>query len=483
MEYDTIIIGAGMSGLAAGIRLAHYGRRVLVLERQRAIGGLNSFYRRGNRLIDVGLHVVTNYVPNGMRGPLRRLLRQLRISWDEFSLSPQYGSSVRFPGYTLRFTNDVAILKSEIRTYFPDQIDGFERLASHVADYAHLGTPACRVPARSVVREFITDPQLEEMIFCPLLFYGGPGGRELDFGQFSILFRSIFLEGFGRPREGIRQILRQLFDKFSGLGGELRLKTVVQRLVVRNQRIEAVILNDGTELRAKRILSSAGWPETLKLCEEPPESADGEADTDGNEGGAVETPSVTAGDLAFTESIAVLDRPPAELGITDTVTFFSRTPFFHYEPADSTVDLRSGLICCPDNYHYDKPLDESMIRITALAGYDAWNRLSSAEYRLEKGLCFRQITESVTIGSEWGPGLIPDFRSHIVDTDLFTPRTVRRFTGRIHGAIYGAPEKRYDGTTHLANLYLCGTDQGLVGIIGSLISGIMIANRYCLETP
>ena len=31
--YDTIIIGAGMSGLAAGIRLAYFERRVCILER------------------------------------------------------------------------------------------------------------------------------------------------------------------------------------------------------------------------------------------------------------------------------------------------------------------------------------------------------------------------------------------------------------------------------------------------------------------
>ena len=43
--YDTLIIGAGMSGLAAGIRLAHFEQRVCILERHFTIGGLNSFYR------------------------------------------------------------------------------------------------------------------------------------------------------------------------------------------------------------------------------------------------------------------------------------------------------------------------------------------------------------------------------------------------------------------------------------------------------
>ena len=71
--YDTIIIGAGLSGLAAGIRLAYYEQRVCILERHYTIGGLNSFYRLRGRDYDVGLHAVTNFTPRGTRtGPLSR---------------------------------------------------------------------------------------------------------------------------------------------------------------------------------------------------------------------------------------------------------------------------------------------------------------------------------------------------------------------------------------------------------------------------
>ena len=75
---------------------------------------------------------------------------------------------------------------------------------------------------------------------------------------------------------------------------------------------------------------------------------------------------------------------------------------------------------------------------------------------------------------------MPDFRRHIIDTDVFTPKTIRRFTWHDNGAVYGAPEKRLDGTTHLDNLFLCGTDQGFVGIVGAILSGISMANRHCL---
>src|SRR5210317_1625216 len=118
--YDTIIIGAGMSGLAAGIRLAHYDQKVCILERHYTIGGLNSFYRLRGRDYDVGLHAVTNYVPKGTkRGPLARLLRQLRFGWDDFALAPQVGSAIAFPGVQLQFGNDIQLLEAEIARAFP----------------------------------------------------------------------------------------------------------------------------------------------------------------------------------------------------------------------------------------------------------------------------------------------------------------------------------------------------------------------------
>src|ERR1041385_8355244 len=141
--YDAIIIGAGMSGLAAGIRLAYYDQRVCILERHSAIGGLNSYYRLGGRNYDVGLHAVTNFAPRGSKkGPLAKLLRQLRLTWDDFSLFPQVGSSIEFPGVSLKFNNEFELFRSEVHRQFPQEKDNFERLVANVADYDNLETSA-----------------------------------------------------------------------------------------------------------------------------------------------------------------------------------------------------------------------------------------------------------------------------------------------------------------------------------------------------
>jgi len=459
MAYDTVIIGAGMSGLAAGIRLAHYDQRVCILEQHHAIGGLNSFYRQRGRSLDVGLHALTNYVPKGTKsGPLSRLLRHLRLTWDELALVPQIGSTIAFPGVRLNFNNHFELFVSEVQRHFPSQVDGLMRLAKELLDYDQLGLGVSGGSAREFVDRHISDPMLAEMIFCPLLYYGGAKERDMEFGQFSIMFRSIFLEGFARPFDGVRLILKKLLNKFKALGGELRLRTGVQKIFSKNQRVDRIELCDGSEIEAKNVLSSAGWQETMQLC-------------DMHE---MNDPHLLGtGQLGFIETISVLNKEPKRFGHDRTIVFYNDSDRFCYEKPTDAVDLRSGVICSPNNFDYAEPMSEGMIRITALANFDQWKNLLPAEYQESKRLWYERILASAV-------RFMPDFRKHVIDTDMFTPTTVRRFTGKENGAIYGAPDKKYDGRTHLDNLYVCGTDQGMVGVIGAIVSGITIANRYLL---
>ena len=470
--YDAIIIGAGMSGLAAGIRLAHFGQRVCILERHYAIGGLNSYYRLGGRNYDVGLHAVTNYRPRGdRRGPLPRLLRQLRLDWDDFGLVPQLSSRVAFPQTSLEFSNEPALLEAEVAAKFPGQIDGFRRLVGELPDYDVLGAPEVSGSAREAIGRSITDPLLREMLLCPVLFYGGPSEHDLEFGQFGVLFRSIVLEGLARPAAGVRRILKTLVRRYKSLGGELRLRAGVQRLEVAAGMVAGVVLDDGTELAARQVLSSAGWAETWRLF------GSASALTAAADEHSAAAP--VSGRLSFVESNSALDVPPAQLGCPHTIVFFNDSEKFHWQQPDELADVRSGVICAPSNFAFaadsvEKP-PEPAVRLTALANYPRWAALNEADYAAAKQDWYARLVESAI-------RFVPDFRPHVVAVDMFTPTTIRRFTGHDNGTVYGAPRKRYDGTTPVKNLLLCGTDHGLVGIIGAMTSGIIMANRL-LNSP
>jgi phytoene dehydrogenase-like protein len=457
--YDTIIIGAGMSGLAAGIRLAYYDQRVCILERHYTIGGLNSFYRLRGRDYDVGLHALTNITPKGTKsGPLARLLRQLRLRWDDFAIAPQLGSEIAFPGARLRFDNDARTLRDEVAWAFPEQADNFNRLTREIVEYDDLSEAHAGVSAREVVSSIISEPLLVEMLFCPLMFYGSAREHDMDWGQFSIMFRSIFLEGLGRPAAGVRLILKHLVRKFRALGGELKLRSGVKRLAVENGRVTRVVLENDEEIEGRHMISSAGWCETMRLCDD----------------GQPVVTSRASGQLSFCETIATLDRQPRDLGHEHTITFFNDHDKFVWQKPKDLCDVRSGVICSPNNFAYDSPLDDGTMRITALANFDRWRGLDEETYPLEKLRWYDRITDSAV-------RFVPDYRGHVIDTDMFTPTTIVRYTGHDNGAVYGAPEKQFDGRTHLENLFVCGTDQGFVGIIGSITSGIAMANRHCLR--
>jgi phytoene dehydrogenase-like protein len=461
--YDTIIIGAGMSGLAAGIRLAHFDQRVCILERHYTIGGLNSFYRMGGRDYDVGLHAMTNFARKGTkRGPMAKLIRQLRFSWEDFSLAEQIGSSIRFPGVSLDFGNDIELLESEIAREFPDCVDGFHKLCGSLLDYDDLAgdDPNFNRSAREVLVDLIPQPLLREMLLCPLMWYGNAREDDMDFGQFCIMFRACYLEGFARPFKGVRVILKNLVRKFRGLGGELKLRSGVSRIRVENGHAVGVILDDGTEIEGKRILSSAGTVETMRMCDD-----------------ITEVEVAKAGKLSFIESISILDVQPKEIGFDRTIVFYNDSETFHWrKPESGLCDTRTGVICSPNNYRYDDSdgmLPDGVIRITTLADHDRWCALPDAKYKAEKVAQYEAAVHSSV-------RFMPDFRRHIIDTDVFTPKTIRRFTWHDNGAVYGAPDKQLDGTTHVDNLFLCGTDQGFVGIVGAILSGISMANRHCL---
>ena len=468
-RYDVAIIGAGMSGLAAGIRLAHFGKQVCIFERHNAPGGLNSFYSIAGRKFDVGLHALTNYVPPGVKGtPLGKLLRQLRIEREEFALCPQKQSRIAFGsrgGTSLRFTNDFTVLDAEVAARFPGQADGWRRLVATVRAYDDVSLDARPVSAREVLARHLTDPLLIDMLFCPLMYYGSAQERDMEFGQFVIMFKALFLEGFARPFEGVRVIIRTLLEKLRTAGGARRMKCGVARILAQEGRAARLILDDGTEVTADHVISSIGYAETMRLCE-PPLAAEAERNT---------------GALSFIETITVHDRAPATWGWSDdTIVFFNDSPHFDYARPQEQVDLRSGVICFPDNFQYGgRTLPEGIFRVTCLANYDRWAHLPEEQYRTDKQRWFAEVQRSAR-------RFLPPADEAVLQrtqlaADMFTPRTIKHFTGHLNGAIYGAPHKIRNGRTHLSNLYLCGTDQGFLGIIGAMLSGISMANYHVLQ--
>lgn len=467
-HFEVVIIGAGMAGLASGIRLGLAGKESIILERHNASGGLNSFYSIDGHKYDVGLHALTNYVEKGTKGtPLTKLLRQLRIPYEALDLSPQVQSRIHFPSCELVFKNEFSHLESQVAEQFPNEIDGFRKLVETIRtlDAFNLGNQF--ISARATIRSYFKNPLLESMLLCPTMYYGSSTEEDMDFGQFAILFRSLFFEGFARPLNGVRTIIKALQDKYRSLGGIRKMRCGVDSIVSENNSVRHLILDDGAIITADKIISTAGIVETMRMCNNSsPEVED------------------NIGRLSFTETITLFEDQPKALGWEDTIIFFNTNDAFHYKsPDDDLIDPRSGVICLPNNYAYPngQNLEHGILRITALAHTEDWFKLDPEQYKIKKEFWFNHL-QSVALkilpNQSKSPHTLP---SKIIAQDMFTPKTVHRFTGHINGAIYGSRDKVKGGETHLDNLFIAGTDQGFLGIIGAMLSGISMTNLHCLK--
>lgn len=469
-DYSLLIIGGGLSGLAAGIRFARFGQHVLILEKHSKAGGLNSYYYRKGRLLETGLHAITNFAaPDDRHAPLNLLLRQLKIPRSSLNLREQLSSEVIFPGRaSLCFSNDFSLLQSQVAQHFPGSVQQFAELTDALNNYDPF-TPRPKISARQFVASFLQDSLLVDMLFCPIMFYGGSDENDMDLSQFVILFRSIFQEGFCRPVGTIKDILDLLLEQYRQFGGEIEFSTGVEEILAENNRIYGIRTANGEDIRCSHLLTTAGLPETKKLFK--------------NHGSAElfsELPvEQAAGRLSFIESIYHFDKSAgSRLPHDRTIIFYNLSEHFSYRRPGDAVDLNSGVICFPDNFQGECHNDIIPLRVTHLANYDTWHKAYNADdktlYAGMKAVWSRRSQE--TIGK-----IIGNCSENIVYQDSFTPVTIERYTSRTRGAVYGSPEKIKDGGTKFENLYIAGTDQGYLGIIGSMLSGVTMVNRHILN--
>lgn len=458
MHVPLVIIGGGLSGLAAALRFARFIPDVLLLEQHSRIGGLNSYYYRNNRLLETGLHAITNYAPaTEKKAPLNRLLRQLKIKRKELDLHQQIQSEIRFlDRESLLFSNDFTLFDSEIRNKFPHSHPGFMKLLGLIDRYEPFKTVPF-ISAKKVIQEHLHDPLLTDMLLCPLMYYGSSIENDMDLGQFVIMFRAIFQEGMFRPGGSIKDLLDLLLRHYQTHGGTLRTKATVSQILHQGKKVHGVLLADGQEISCDYLLSTIGSEETFTLLGEP--------------SGLDKLPR-----LGFVETIFEMpSTTPLSLAHDRTIIFFNSAETFSYAQPKELIDCNSGVLCMPQNFRGLPRHSFREVRSTHLANYDRWRDKKDQQH------AYSEAKESCALSSlAMAEKILGNFTENIVYRDSFTPLTIEHFTAKRRGAIYGNPVKIKDGDIGYNNLYLAGTDQGFLGIIGSMMSGVSIVNKHIL---
>lgn len=115
-DYDAIIVGGGISGLLSALTLSKHGKKVLVLEKDDAVGGNCNSYTVDGFQVDTGPHAITHL----REGPLRRLMDEY------FTYMPFF---VDYGHYYVRTEKGLTKIPSNIKDFVTfDVLPGKDRL-------------------------------------------------------------------------------------------------------------------------------------------------------------------------------------------------------------------------------------------------------------------------------------------------------------------------------------------------------------------
>ena len=275
-RFDAVVVGAGVSGLSAGILLAERGRRVLVLEHHTIPGGLLQQFRRKGIPLETGFHYVGGA---GAGGPLRRYLRRLGVL-DRIRLvpmDPEGFDEVVFPGRRVAFPQGQDRLRAHLQEEFPGDAGGvaryFDLVSAEVEKHPffsfrseHLGDPPAPPEElkslAAVLSGTVRDSDLAAVLASHGVLYGVPASRA-PFAAHARGASSFYHSSQGMVGGG-EALAAALVARLRELGGELRLRNSVEAVEIQGRRVRKVVTGGGDEFEPGVLVWSAHPAELVR---------------------------------------------------------------------------------------------------------------------------------------------------------------------------------------------------------------------------
>lgn len=278
MQKQVVIIGAGVAGLAAAVRLGAAGYKVTVVEANEYVGGKLTTQQLGRYRFDMGPSVFT--LPNLIE-ELTKISKQNDIKFEYLSLDKIcnyfFEDGTEFIGYANKekFVNEVSEKLGETKESVYKQLKYsataydmvgelfMEQSVHKLSNFLNLKT----AKALLNIRKFQLNKTMNEansarfknpktvQLFNRFAVYNGSDPYQAP-ALINIIAHLEHNIGAFAPKYGMHSITKHLYDLSLRLGVEYKLNTRVEKVKTENDVTAGVITSSG-ELKADIVVSDA----------------------------------------------------------------------------------------------------------------------------------------------------------------------------------------------------------------------------------
>ena len=264
--YDILIIGAGLGGLECGVLLAQRGKRVCVVEKERAVGGCLQAYRRGNHDFDTGFHYVGGLDEGQKLHEIFDSLGLLDLPWHR--MDNDAFDRIIIDGAVFDYPMGFEAFEARMTGYFPHEADGIRQyvdllrsIAANIGD-TEKSLPLFGIPAKRWLEERITDPLLIKVLCgASLKLELSPQLPLYTFAQIN----SSFIQSAWRLCGSGQLVADRLKEQIESLGGKVITGNGVAALEEDEHHLTAAVLTDGLRVEAKTFISDIHPAATMAL--------------------------------------------------------------------------------------------------------------------------------------------------------------------------------------------------------------------------
>ncbi len=445
MNYDYIIVGAGIGGLSAGLNLAFNNKKVLILEKNSLPGGVVTTFKRGRFEFDVALYDLLNYGNDKHIGSLKRLFKKFDLQIDTLpinynirinSIDEKYDDVIKgeiddwvlkleelHSGSMAAFRGMLPILKeiheglkalkkgrTDIEKNFPNLIKYLD--VSTVDALKDLGIPFDTINILGHCWVDIGSP-LNKLNF-------------IDFAEY--MYKFIFKRPVALYEKNISLVLK-LAKRYQELGGKIYYRACVKEINDVDNKKE-IVLTDGTKYYTKEVICNLSERFAYKNL--------------------ISTSNLNAYQKENARTLS-MNGVVVYLGLNKSYQDLKLYNYRYYKfqtlNSKNNIKYMSNLnhhtwqAIVPNIVNNDaSPKNTTILILKTLYTKDAWNEVNKFNYYEMKEKIANNLIE------EFEETFGIDIKEYIEEMEIATPITFSKYVNSINGSLFGPMRLGYDNS-------------------------------------